>query len=682
MSKSWPSISRFLMSFSLFALIVPANIASAQNGFGTTYVASVDSQNILSNFDIGEHEISRDGTKVAYTSVNNGGSPVRIFVKNLQTGTLTLASVRSDGSDPGWQWTSGEPSISDDGNIVSFVSYNLDINHPGGGVFVHDLSSGSTRLATIGFDGQAPNSPINNPSISGDGRFIVASSYASNLINQSEMDYCRHSSSGICGYNIYLFDTETGIATRVTSNANGNPIGNTEGAQQPRISQNGRFVIYYFQPGGLIQEWDRLTGETRNVCATVTGGVGCGGGYDVANDGTVYFSTVIDVPLTYRVNAKGWADSSATILERSDGTEIAGFFPRVTYNNAFLAYEGFEPEGGTTVRELNLLNGSDREVSIDSLGNSGNSPTGGNAELPTVSSDGTKVAFIANTGNLVPGVTGQSLLQLYIHDSNDIAQPPTPIVDRTPPQIGTLSWSANPLVQGQNTTLSVPVSDAVAGVARVEYYNADADPGLGNGTPMTQSGGVWSASFGAGLVASTFNIGVRALDNAGSWSLGVTDVLAVYAAANGYVTGHAKVLPTSNDTLSIALDVSNNPAKIVMGFTNVTSPASGSFDLDYVVRNNKDEFRLSSTGINWVVVQDSTHASLLGHADMTIYVGGVKTVTQNMTVRFDIVIGTGGSADQVTVRIFNSGDNPSTATAAYVVSELVEPNGSNLMIHP
>jgi len=251
-------------------------------------------------------------------------------------------------------------------------------------------------------------------------------------------------------------------------------------------------------------------------------------------------------------------------------------------------------------------------------------------------------------------------------------------LDQTAPTVGAPTWTANPLLQGQNTTLSIPATDDLSGLASVQYS-------LDGGTPqaMTYNAATntWQATFGASLAASTYNLTVTATDNAGNASTAF-DVLAVYSATNGYVTGHAKTLPTASDTMPIALDTSNNPTKLVLGFTNVMSPASGSFDAGYVVKNNQDEFSLSSTSITWAVVQDSTHASILGRADLTTYVNGVKTITQNVSVRFDIVLGSGTVPDHVTVKIYNPSDNPNTAAPIYAISDNVLANGSNLMIHP
>lgn len=76
------------------------------------------------------------------------------------------------------------------------------------------------------------------------------------------------------------------------------------------------------------------------------------------------------------------------------------------------------------------------------------------------------------------------------------------------------------------------------------------------------------------------------------------------------------------------------------------------------------------------------HASVLGRADLTTYVNGVKTVAQGVSVRFDIALGTGGASSTVAVKIYDPSVNPNTGAPTYVISDAVLPSGSNLMIHP
>jgi hypothetical protein len=258
--------------------------------------------------------------------------------------------------------------------------------------------------------------------------------------------------------------------------------------------------------------------------------------------------------------------------------------------------------------------------------------------------------------------------------------PITVVVDKTAPTVSALNWSANPLLEGQNTTLSATVSDNLTGVGSVSYS-------LNGGAPQPMTfdsiSGTWQATFGQTLGVNTYNVEVVATDSAGN-QMTKQDVLAVYNATNGYVTGHAKLLPGASDTLPIAQDTSNNPAKLIIGFTNIkagtsTTPTSGSFDVNYVVKNNKDEFDLTSTSVDWLVVPDSTHGSILGHGNLTTYVNSVPNVITNVTVRFDISPGS-GSATHVVMSIYLPGADLSSP-ATWIVSEDAL-TSSNVMIHP
>jgi len=657
----------------LLLQFLPGGAALAYNGFGTTYVASVSAQNILNNNRAGDAAISRDGSRVVYGTFNDGTGSGKVYVKDLSTGVLTLASTRSDGSDPGEQSQSDGHVISDNGQFVAFTSYNLDLAHPGTGIFVHDMTTNVTRMVTIGFDGNGFNAGgAYGFSMSGDGRYITYASYASNMVSQSDADLCRASVGGMCNDNVFVLDTQLGTTVRITSHANGDPIGFfEEPAMQPRISQNGRYVIYRINSD--ILEWDSLTGETARVC--MSDGVSiCASNVsisaDVTNDGSVFFA---EAPYSSTNDYDGkfalmeWdlvAHSSHFVLD-SVGLKIPTSYLSATQDGRYVTYN-LQASGSTTVFIVDTGSGVIRLVSADSFGDPSAS---GGLSLPTITTDASRVAFAGNADDLVPGVSSQ-VTHVFIHDSADFAQPPTPIVDQTAPSLGALSWSANPLAKGSNTTLSVPVAETVSGVARVEYY-AGSDPGLGNGTSMTLSGGVWTVIFGSGLAADTYNIGVRAEDGAGNWSDLAQDGLAVYDPLAGYVTGHADITPSAGDALPIS---ARGDKDMTLTFTNVkyagatTTQPSGSMDLSYVVKNNDDEFDLSSTSLDWLVVADATHVSIQGTADLTKYVNKATTVTSN-PFRIDMVLGTGGAADHYLMKIYAPGANPATATALYVIDD-------------
>ena len=123
---------------------------------------------------------------------------VKTFIRDRQTGVTELVSVATDGtsgnkdSDP---YGLGGISISDDGRYVAFGSGSSnfvlnDINNSSD-IFVRDRQTGITRLVSVAPDGSPGNLGLPfsslissfNPSISADGRYVVFSSGASNLVS-------------------------------------------------------------------------------------------------------------------------------------------------------------------------------------------------------------------------------------------------------------------------------------------------------------------------------------------------------------------------------------------------------------------------------------------------------------------------------------------------------------------
>lgn len=109
-------------------------------------------------------------------------------------------------------------------------------------------------------------------------------------------------------------------------------------------------------------------------------------------------------------------------------------------------------------------------------------------------------------------------------------------IDKTAPTVGAPSFGLNPLPTGQVSEVSAEASDALSGVAGGEFF-VDSDPGPGNATAMTLSGGRLSASFGVDLAPGVHTVGVRALDRAGNWSSVATTDLTVSYASGAFVTG-------------------------------------------------------------------------------------------------------------------------------------------------
>jgi len=190
--------------------------------------------------------ISYDGRFIAFESAarnlvpddNNGTWDV--FVYDRKADTIELIS--SDQSGIAGQGASRKPSISADGRFVTFESYAYNLVPGDSGildVFVYDRQDNIMELVSVRSDGGKANGPSMNSSISNDGRYIVFSSNAINLVD-GDTNFST---------DVYLHDRMTGITERI-SIVNGDE-GN--GASDfPALSPDGRYIAFESKASNLI----------------------------------------------------------------------------------------------------------------------------------------------------------------------------------------------------------------------------------------------------------------------------------------------------------------------------------------------------------------------------------------------------------------------------------------------
>jgi len=133
--------------------------------------------------------ISGDGGRVAFVSAapelcGCTGGVLTVAVHDRTTGATTVASARSDGTPN--ERDAAHPSISGDGRYVAFSTPDLLVV-PGDGnwyedVFVRDLATGDVRIASLRADGAPADGACAEASLSSDGRFVAFASSATNLV--------------------------------------------------------------------------------------------------------------------------------------------------------------------------------------------------------------------------------------------------------------------------------------------------------------------------------------------------------------------------------------------------------------------------------------------------------------------------------------------------------------------
>jgi uncharacterized repeat protein (TIGR01451 family) len=134
--------------------------------------------------------ISGNGSVVAFESGSDNLDPADtdinrdIYIKNLTTGNLTLASTNDSGVKG--NANSVIIGLSADGNVVLFDSgaTNLD---PGdtdiqGDVYAKNLATGDLTLVSASGDGTKANGQVDGMSITSDGSMASFDSYATNLV--------------------------------------------------------------------------------------------------------------------------------------------------------------------------------------------------------------------------------------------------------------------------------------------------------------------------------------------------------------------------------------------------------------------------------------------------------------------------------------------------------------------
>lgn len=178
--------------------LVPGDTNGFQDVFlwdrrsGTTSRVSVASNGAQANAGSFRPVLSADGRTIGFASAASnlvpadGNEQQDVFVRDLRTGTVTLVSVASDGSQG--NGASFGLSVSANGRYIAFPSFASNLVSADGNeqqdVFVRDLRTGTTTLVSVASDGVQGNGASSGPSISGSGQRIAFESQASNLVSE------------------------------------------------------------------------------------------------------------------------------------------------------------------------------------------------------------------------------------------------------------------------------------------------------------------------------------------------------------------------------------------------------------------------------------------------------------------------------------------------------------------
>ena len=193
--------------------------------------------------------ISANGRFVAFVSTGNnlvtqdGNEAPDVFVHDRKTSTTRRISVSSEGRE-GNGTISLKPVISNNGRYVAFESDadNL-VAADGNGhidVFVYDMKTRVQRRVSVDDEGKEANNFSDFPSLSSTGRYVIFTSYASNLVAGDANN----------ASDVFIHDLQTGTTQRVSVTPGGEESNGD--SFNPHISANARHAVFDSLANNLI----------------------------------------------------------------------------------------------------------------------------------------------------------------------------------------------------------------------------------------------------------------------------------------------------------------------------------------------------------------------------------------------------------------------------------------------
>lgn len=303
------------------------------------------------------------GSQASYLDPLDRNGVGDVFIKDLDTGTVRTGSLGSN--DKRTTSESGAGLLSSNGRFLVFYSLSKNLHASANGweqIYIRDLVANTTRLVSITPSGYAGNGPSYPRAVSGDGRYVVFMSSATNLRGSASAASDPDSATR----QLYLRDRTSGKTSLVSVSSTekkGNRTSHYAG-----ISDDGRWITFASDATNLVSGdgngatdvfiRDRANGTTRLVSITRSGG--------------------------------------------STGSGMRSTYPKITRNGRFVLFTsrsgGLVSGDSNTRDDVFIRDLSNRTTRRVSLGNSG-VQSDNHSRGWGISDDGNRVTFMSSANN-------------------------------------------------------------------------------------------------------------------------------------------------------------------------------------------------------------------------------------------------------------------------------------------
>jgi WD40-like Beta Propeller Repeat len=428
----------------------------------TTLRVSVSTAGEQGNDNSEAPAISADGRFVAFYSdatnlvAGDTNAVGDIFLRDTSANSTVRVSVSSSGAQA--NGVSGGPTISDDGRFIAFWSNATNLvpndTNNSSDVFVHDNQTGATERVNVDSLGHQANNPSFGAFISGDGRFVAFTSFATNLGGTPN--------GNNFAYQVYVHDRQTGTTEIETVDSDGNPW--TFSSYASAISGDGRYVV--FTGNGAIFIRDRALATTEQVSLGANPAISADGRFvafesDSSNlvpgDTNGQTDVFVKDEVTGTIERVSVSSLGAEANGLSNSPAISGDGRFVGFQSTASNLVGSDTNSVVDIFVHDRETGATNRVSVDSLGSQAN---GGSYGPPAMSSDGSVVAFSSSASNLVAGDTN-NVEDVFVHALAIATPTPTPTHSPTPTPTHSPTSSPTPTPTNSHTQTPSPTPTSV-----------------------------------------------------------------------------------------------------------------------------------------------------------------------------------------------------------------------------
>jgi Tol biopolymer transport system component/lysophospholipase L1-like esterase len=435
-------------------------------------------------------DVSHDGRFVAFTQ-SNAVSP--IWRKDRLTSGLVLVSQSSRGEAANGQ--SYSVSLSPNGRYAAFVSTatNLVSGDSNGlpDVFLRDIEAGVTTRASIRSDGAQPNGTSHQPALSADGRYVAFHSDATNLVpgltTSGLQVYVKDMVTGsltLASKSLTTGEPGDGNSSDASISGDGALLVFTSSATNlapdPADPNVGAGDVFLFnRPSGavtLLSDF-QVDPETRVTSGSLA---------ELSIDGTaITFVAGAGAPLL----AYGSPTGGLSVLRNNGSLVIDPFDPAISADGNQIAFSSFTPltpeAGSFASRQLYSFDRTASSVQLVTIGTDGQPGNGETGHLHgsfAMSGDGRSVTFQTAASNLVAG-DDPSSVDVFVRGPA-VVGPGTGTTTTTAATITTSSTSSTPTssTTTSTSTTSSSTTTTTAPNAALKYVALGDSFSSGEGT--------------------------------------------------------------------------------------------------------------------------------------------------------------------------------------------------------